>query len=288
MSDQSTSKLSHILPQRYQHGFANNEGCVWVYDRRRGAIACEHPKRVAAERDFYGAEIEKFLAEEIEGPFWEVLDRLERLEPLRKTDRLHISLFVAFFVTRVPGFRESIVKPFSDAMLDCDLQKDLDKLGDFIEQTGSGLFVPKVPKNQVLRQMMRLGLEITMDFMKLDTHLIYSPPDEPFVTTDNPFVLVPIVDDNEAPTIRAKSFLKLLPMSARLVVSFGLPGNTIWTSTMKSSQTRRHNLSIVAAARDIALAKSREQLEVLLPAFPKETPRGPGKFPTVVTILPGS
>jgi hypothetical protein len=129
--------------------------------------------------------------------------------------------------------------------------------------------------------MMRLGREITMDLMKLDTHLIYSPPDEPFVTTDNPFVFVRIIDDDEPPTIGAKSFLKLLPLSARVAVGFGLPGNTIWASGANSSQARKHNLSVVGAAWDIVLANSREQLESLLPTFPAETPRGPGKYPTV-------
>ena len=281
MSNKSTSILSHILPQRYQLGFADSDDCVWVYDRRRGSIAFEHPKRVAAERNFYDPEIEKFLADEVEGPFWKILERFERMEPPSDSDREHISLFASFFATRVPGFRESIIKPFCDALLDCDLQKNLDALGDFFEQTSSGLFVPKIPKSQVLRQMMRLGREVTTDLMKLDTHLVYSPSDKPFVTTDNPFVFVRIVDDGERPTVTAKSFLKLLPLSARVAVGFGLPGNTIWASKANSSQARKHNLSIVGAAWDIVLANSREQLESLLPAFPTETPRGPGKYPTV-------
>src|ERR1017187_6811172 len=49
----SAPKLHHILPIRYQSGFAIPDGCVWYFDRRRGTIACEHPKRVAAESHFF-------------------------------------------------------------------------------------------------------------------------------------------------------------------------------------------------------------------------------------------
>ena len=70
-------------------------------------------------------------------------------------------------------------------------------------------------------------------------------------------------------------------ISARVAIGFGLPGNTIWASKANPSQARKHNLSVVGAAWDIVLANSREQLESLLTAFPTETPRGPGKSPTV-------
>jgi Protein of unknown function (DUF4238) len=46
-------KGQHILPQRYQAGFADAGGCVWQLDRRRGMIASTHPKRVAVENHFY-------------------------------------------------------------------------------------------------------------------------------------------------------------------------------------------------------------------------------------------
>jgi hypothetical protein len=46
-------KGQHILPQRYQAGFADADGCVWHLDRRCGMIASTHPKRVAVENHFY-------------------------------------------------------------------------------------------------------------------------------------------------------------------------------------------------------------------------------------------
>jgi hypothetical protein len=291
VTDPPTSQLNHILPQRYQAGFAGPDGCVWVSDRRRGAIACEHPKRVAAERDFYtwdipksrdAIEIESFLAEEIEVPCWTVIEKLERQEIPTSSDRLRISFFASFFLTRVPAFRDGIAKCFSDAMLASDLRTDLDSLSDFIRRSSGGLFVPRVPKNQALRQMLRLGFSVGKHLTTLNTHLIYSPASEPFITSDNPFVFVRMVNDDQMPTVSATSFLKLIPFSARLTVGFGLPGDEIMMSNANPLQTRRSNLGLATAAREIVLAKSREQLEEILSAVPNDKPAFALAFPSVI------
>jgi hypothetical protein len=114
-------KRHHILPIRYQTGFAIPDGRVWVFDRRRGDIACEHPKRVAAENYFYTSEspdsanpaiMESFLADNVESPFWPVLDLLEQRKIPTGTDIQRIAIFTAFLLTRVAAFRDVLTKVF--------------------------------------------------------------------------------------------------------------------------------------------------------------------------------
>jgi len=91
-----------------------------------------------------------------------------------------------------------------------------------------------------------------------------------------------MVNDDQMPTVSATSFLKLIPFSARLTVGFGLPGDEIMMSKVDSSQARRSNLGLATAAREIVLARSREQLEVILSVVPKEKPQAPSPFPSVI------
>jgi hypothetical protein len=291
-SDQKPPKRQHILPQRYQAGFAGVDGCLWYFDRRRGTIACEHPRRVAVENHFYTYEprntpnatgIESFFASQIEGPFWPVLDRLEKQEIPTSDDRMRMAFFSAFMLTRIPAFRDFCARVFANILLSFSkLDSNLKFLDDSLRASNGGILHPQEPKNNVLLRMQNLGVEIGKHLLTLDTHLMYSSADEPFIASDNPFVLRRMVNDAQPPTVRATSFMKWIPLSAKLALGFGLPGNRITLTSVESAKVRTLNVSLATASRQIVIASSRSQLEEILATLPKEVPGAASGFPSVV------
>ena len=130
--------------------------------------------------------------------------------------------------------------------------------------------------------MLKLGVEVGKHLLTLDTHLMYSPANERFISGDNPFVLVRMVNDTQLPNVSATSFMKWIPFSAKLAVGFGLPGSRITFTNIESANVRETNVSIATASRQIVLASTRGQLEQVLSAAPKETPSDAASFPSVV------
>jgi Protein of unknown function (DUF4238) len=112
---------------------------------------------------------------------------------------------------------------------------------------------------------------------------MFSTTDEPFITSDNPFVLDRMVNDNRPPSVSATSFMKWIPLSAKVAVGFGFNGNQIFFSNMNSTQVRQANIRLATAARQILIAKTREQLEQILAAIPKQIPQEAARFPSVVS-----
>jgi hypothetical protein len=131
--------------------------------------------------------------------------------------------------------------------------------------------------------MGQLGMEVGKHLATLDTHLMYSPANEPFITTDNPFVLDRIVNDNQLPSVSATSFMKWIPLSAKVAVGYGLPGNLITFTNLEPVNTRKANVRLATASHQILLARSREQLEQILSAIPKQIPDGAANFPSAVS-----
>lgn len=292
IGNMSHKKRHHILPQRYQKGFADLSGRVWYYDRRRGHIACENPLNVAVETNFYTSEstdspnpafMEDFLAEHIESPFWPVLETLEKRQIPSSEDRQRVSVFAAFLLTRVVAFRDALTKILGDVMLTSNnLAATMETVPGLFEMSKDGLFIPKMPKNHALNQMGRLGIEATKILLTLNNHFMYSPANEPFITSDNPFVFDKMVNIDEPPSVGAHSYLKWVPLSARVAVGFGLPGNNIFMSEMNVTQVKQANLRFATAARQIIIATTKHQLEEVLSIIPKNPPGSATAFPSAI------
>ena len=288
----NTKRRHHILPKRYQKGFAGSNGLVWYYDKRRGSVACENPLNVAVETNFYTSEnansenpaiMEDLLAEHIEKPFWPVLDKLEKAEVPTGEERERLIIFSAFLFTRVSAFREAITKVLADVTVKFQNENTATNSSDSFPSKKSADFIPAIiPKNYALHQMGQVGIEASKILMTFNTHIMFSAQNEPFVTSDNPFVFDQMVKDDEPPSISAKSFLKWVPLSAKVAVGFGLPGNHMFFSNMDEKQVYNANVRFVTAARQIIIARSREQLEKLLAALPKDAPKPASNFPSAI------
>ena len=76
----------HYLPQHYLLGFASGKK-LWGHDLIEGRSFPTQVKSVANETEMYTEELESHLANVVEGPAQDVIDRIRNRIPLRTGDR---------------------------------------------------------------------------------------------------------------------------------------------------------------------------------------------------------
>lgn len=286
----SEPKWHHTIPRRYQAGFAHEvDGPLWRFERSKQRIRSANPKNTAVTKHFYRWErpgsvkptaIETFLADSVEGPAWPVLDKLDRRETPHQLDRLRLSFFCAFLLVRVSAFRASFEFKFAETVVrHADRTRDPAAFDELFQKTASGILIPRAEKDQALANMINIGMQVGRYLMTLDTHLLYSDRSEPFITTDNPFGLVRLVDRGQQKGIMVPGFLKVIPLSAKTAVGFGDVGNTISFTEVSAEKMRRNNRKLASQATEFVIAGSEEQLRAVVRDLPVEAPH-PSTFPT--------
>lgn len=286
----SEPKWHHTIPRRYQAGFAHAaDGPLWRFERSKQRIRPANPQNTAVRKHFYRWDkpgsvkptaIETFLADSVENPAWAVFDKLDRRETPDRLDRFRLSFFCAYLLARVSAFRASFGFQFAAAVVRYpNLARDAAALDGLFEKTASGILIPRANKDQSLAKMVDIGQKVGQYLMTLDTHLLYSDPSEPFITTDNPFGLVRMVRDGREKGIMVPGFLKVVPLSAKTAVGFGEVGDTISFTEVSAEKMRRNNRKLASQATEFVIAGSEEQLRALVHDLPVEAPH-PSTFPT--------
>jgi hypothetical protein len=97
----------HYVPQKYLRGFAEtgNADAIWMYDKRLRQFTNPGIKSVAQEPGFYTDDAEQQLNELVEKPANKVLDKLRNQERITETDRIHLGVYIATMMKRVPKRR---------------------------------------------------------------------------------------------------------------------------------------------------------------------------------------
>ncbi len=94
---------NHYVPQHYLRGFcSNSNGDIWVYDKKEGRLFSANVIRIANICGFYSEDIEKYLADDIEGPANHVLDKIRKRERLDTNDKEALSRYISVMWKRVP------------------------------------------------------------------------------------------------------------------------------------------------------------------------------------------
>jgi hypothetical protein len=114
------SKSNHYIPQYYLKGFsiAEDPSKVWVYKRGTKRAFCASTSNIAHENYFYALtdasgvtdtdSIEQFLANKVEGPANQVIDKLKMIQPIRLNEKQQLARYITYMYSRVPRYRERI------------------------------------------------------------------------------------------------------------------------------------------------------------------------------------
>lgn len=242
---------NHYIPQRYQLGFTKGEK-VWVYDRQTDSYRHGHPKTVGVLNDFYTTqgpgggptdEVEKVLAM-VEGTVWPIIDRLDaRKREWGKEERANLALFVAFMRTRVPAFdveqnhfaedffrwwakaRNPTPEAISDSIAEATGEAiDLNKAVEMHQMIHNDEYDFENPRQNNIKMMLELALDLAGAFVKMDWTVLWSPKKTAFVTSDNPFVLIPPPDFDFSVSgvgVLTPGATTVIPLSARTLLCLG-------------------------------------------------------------------
>ena len=141
----NVSRRHHYNPSFLLEKFADCKGNLWVYDALLNRKFKGAPSTVGLERDFYSLDgqnprdgIEKFLAQEIDGPGADAIEGLINGEHLTATRAMSFMRFVAAQLQRTPSSLQrlsDVLAPYLQEM--CERMARFDQ--EFRESLSSGL-----------------------------------------------------------------------------------------------------------------------------------------------------
>jgi hypothetical protein len=193
----------HYVPQKYLRGFAETENpdAIWMYDKKLRQFTNPGIKSVAQEAGFYNNDVEQQLNEWVEKPANKVLDKLRNQERITDTDRLHLSVYIATMLKRVPKRR---AEAFS--MIPGVFEKTITKVRTQIQEWGQTtqnkeLFERRLLEVEAAEKKLRNEVpdflieqirqpwaseEMISAIYTMPWRIAYSPASDFFITSDNP------------------------------------------------------------------------------------------------------
>jgi len=290
MSNDFTHR-NHYIPQRYQLGFADDAGRIWLFDRKTLQYRNGSPINIGVQRDFYTTvdgngvpndSVEKLLAS-LEGAVSPVIDRLDHHgTEMNEEDRSHLALFVAFMRTRNPAF-EQMSSNFANVMFQWFAKArnptpevvaeeygratgktiDMEKAREIFDAIHSDGYTVKTPRQNNIKMKLDIAVQLGQALVTMDWTIHWASPDCTFVTSDNPFIVVP--SSNTDPKIEGTGPLSagatnLIPLSNRSLLCARRDGSGSMKFAEANRDFVRHVNRLIAAASDRFLLARDEAL----------------------------
>lgn len=292
----SEPKRQHYLPQFYLKNFCR-DGLLWVYDRETNEYKQQTPLNTALQNQYYTAltpdskkttEIEKFLSV-IENLAKPVITKIDSKKPISPQEKEALATFISFLKTRVPDYGKSVNEMFEKTMKKINLlmfsseKQTAEVIKKYEEDTGQKIGLsPKslmdfvqgdryklgISKEWRLEMMMSLGAELIRYFLNMDWLFLEAPTKSSFITSDNPFVLVPPKDYDPkgfyGVGIITKGAKKVIPLSSKTCLIMGDYGQKMIGGSISSENARHINLNIASHCDRFIIGKDRALLERLV------------------------
>ena len=297
MSNDFTHR-NHYIPQRYQLGFANDAGKVWLFDRKTLRYRDGAPINIGVQRDFYTTvdndgvpndSVEKMLAS-LEAAVWPVLDRLHRrVDEINAEDRIHLALFVAFMSTRTPAF-DQISNNMGNTMFQWlakarsptpevvakDYKKatgktiDQAKAQELFDAIRTDQYFVETPRQNNIKMMLDIALQLGQAIVTMSWTIYRTTPDCTFVTSDNPFIVVPPLSTDttiEGTGPLSRGATNLIPLSSTTLLCARQDGSEPLKFVRASRNFVRFTNQLVASTSDrFLLARDEALLKKLVKA----------------------
>lgn len=292
----SEPKRHHYLPEFYLDFFCKN-GMLWVYDRQRKEYRQQTSKNTAVQNQYYSAfgpngkkhtQVEQFLSI-IESLAKPVIVKINNEGDLSPQDKEFLAVFVSFLKVRVPDFEKAINEMtekslkiqnefmFSSEENTATTLKNLEvKTGkkievspkDFMEFVLSGQYDITFSREYSLETMLSIGADLIRFFLNMDWIFLYTPDESSFITSDNPFVLIPPRDYNPKSFygfgLLTRGTRKVIPLTQRTCLVMGDYGQRLIKRAISREDVRKINLNIAVACDSLLIARDKPLLEKLV------------------------
>jgi hypothetical protein len=150
-------KKHHVVPRYYLKGFTDQADPELIYVFRRGEPPfCTGVKGVAFINDLYTytdddgnkQSIERDLADKIEGPTNEVLDKVRTLQPITMQEKSVLARYISVMLTRVPKHRRR-----AEALVPEVVEKIRTQLPDILDKRVANV----TPSSEKWEELLAMG-----------------------------------------------------------------------------------------------------------------------------------
>jgi hypothetical protein len=291
------SKRHHYLPQFYLRNFADKDGLLWIFDRDRSEYRQQSIKNTAVQVDYYTLqgqngrkhiEIEEFLAC-LESDTKPVIEKIDRKRRISMEEKKVLAAFVSFLKVRVPDFEktvnelsEKMIKEISKIMFssketaDTLIKKYEKEVGidssltaeKLIELTKKNNYRVKFNRTHSIQTMVNSGLALESFFLSLKWLFLRAPTNTTYITSDNPFVLLP-PRDYQMKSIYGVGILtpgakKIIPLTANTCLIMEDKGTITKGSIANKTMWRAINLCSAINSDRFLIARDRPLLEKIV------------------------
>lgn len=285
------SKRHHYLPQFYLKGFASaNKICV--YDRELNEYRIQTPVNTAIEKDYYtfidkfgekNKSVEKILAD-IEGKASPVFNKIKKQELISDDEKAKMSLFLTHLIYRVPEFEKlsnEIAQAISNFTMkhlisstdqaekwiksyEKDTGKSFDVSPEFLfEYAQNPQLKIMLDRNTTLKPLLDFSFKNINWIHNMDWEIFSAPKNSSFITTDNPFVLLPpkgFPIGKRGYGLKTKGVKKIIPLSMKQCILIGLPGNDFKYVNVNSKIVRGINLFVASRCDRFVIGRDEKLL----------------------------
>lgn len=279
----------HYVPVFYQSNFVNENGLLWMYDRKQKTYKELHPDVICFQRDFYAAKPEdKPRNMEMETKVLRLVDALgfrgvrdfQVGKPNRSAEQ-EVALFMAFQWTRVPTFSRDIRVTYAKMIEELGrvtfanverakavMQKYAQKIGEDLKVTPESMvksirekqFEITATETAFFHQMVEQATSLTNVLLSLDWEVLIAPNETGFIICDCPVVVVPPNLSRQV-GFAVPGSVKYFPLSRQICLRLGDQGKKRSLRRIGKEEVRIVNQNIAANSERFIMGPSRVQLE---------------------------
>ena len=267
-----SGQAHHYLSQAFLSGFTDDNGTIWMFDRKTNRISLTAPRVIAAENDLYaftGADgatrrdIETNLFKLVDGPIRPILRKIATRQDLSEKELDDLSLFVGFLRVRTPAGIDEIeqaargfankVNPFRSREYvqerienyERDTGQPLGMTADeMVEMFTSERYEIVPERGHLLVLMCEMGLKLATHLRGLDWTILVASQARQFIVSDYPFVIVPPPGHDVALTgvgVLSQGAVKYVALSAKLCLEMGGLGTQLSYRSASGAEVRKIN-----------------------------------------------
>lgn len=240
------AKKQHYIPQFYLKNFSSDKKHLHVYDRllgEKGDLRYQTTIDIAHQNNFYTFQtkqggkknLENFFSQ-LEGDASLIIDKVYKKYKISLEEMEKIALFVAFLHTRVPAFKrtteqihtsagEKLLRLKAKTTSKEQLRKfyrekeskeltdqELDNIIDFAVNPKRSRIGFTYPNGYWIKTLLEMGVEFAQYFFEMDWIFLFTEKPYAFITSDNPFILIPPKNYNPL-----RSFGLLTPGTKKII-----------------------------------------------------------------------
>lgn len=194
----------HYVPQEYLRAFEipSEPGVIWTYNKQD--LSCKRLpiRNVAQARNFYDDDVEKELAERLEGPAHGIFLELRNLRPITPEQRTHFAIYVATMIRRVPRRRRITRQEIAPKAVKVTIDEMFEEISAWAKSaTDQRLVQRRFEELERIRQQFEHELpdevnahidnpwptrKMIESVFSMTWRLAFTPGPQLFITSDNP------------------------------------------------------------------------------------------------------